>query len=600
MTIPFHPLANLFPLIDGAAAVELTADIRQNGVREPLVVHESMFLDGRNRYLRAIDAEIIADSMTLGDLQKAGIPIRFFDPETEGDPLAFVLSLNLHRRHLSESQREMIAAEIATMRQGRPSEWDKDREDKPANRPDLSQADAAELLSVSERNVRRARAVLDHGTPELVEAVKSDRLAVSAAAEVAKLSPADQLDVLRSVPSHLVARVAKERVGNGARSVNAGRIEPSDSLDFFPTPPWATRALIETVLGDRSEEFAALTVWEPACGEGHISGVLEEYFGTVIATDIFDYSQDGRSPPSWRGKLDFLGTDSTVDDMAESEEPDWIISNWPFSGEIDRALACTLRALPLARKGVAAFVRTQWLEGSARYRELFRPNPPTLVAQFVERVPLHKGRWEPDGDTLAQYCWLIWLKDELGPTGMFWIPPGQRSLCADERDVARFTARPVMPTPADLRVSNSDAPQGAAAEGEGDGVTAVVLPQDSQTNATTGNAATVEPSDDSETTAGRESQVDRAGAVGTPDLPHADIAVEHLTKDQQNDIIRAGYLRVPKVTAVELMLHTGLKRSTIEMRAKAMDLADPVNRLNAVNELNRRRAATNQEPTRAA
>jgi hypothetical protein len=554
-----------------------------------------MFLDGRNRYLRAIDAEIIADSMTLGDLQKAGIPIRFFDPETEGDPLAFVLSLNLHRRHLSESQREMIAAEIATMRQGRPSEWDKDREDKPANRPDLSQADAAELLSVSERNVRRARAVLDHGTPELVEAVKSDRLAVSAAAEVAKLSPADQLDVLRSVPSHLVARVAKERVGNGARSVNAGRIEPSDSLDFFPTPPWATRALIETVLGDRSEEFAALTVWEPACGEGHISGVLEEYFGTVIATDIFDYSQDGRSPPSWRGKLDFLGTDSTVDDMAESEEPDWIISNWPFSGEIDRALACTLRALPLARKGVAAFVRTQWLEGSARYRELFRPNPPTLVAQFVERVPLHKGRWEPDGDTLAQYCWLIWLKDELGPTGMFWIPPGQRSLCADERDVARFTARPVMPTPADLRVSQEypRGESGTAREAPGGERTSEEEMRSLQ------QGAQPAPRNDSDAPQGAAAEGE--GVAVTDDaLPHADVPVEQLTKEQQNDIIRAGYLRVPKVTAVELMLHTGLKRSTIEMRAKAMDLADPVNRLNAVNELNRRRAATNQEPTRAA
>jgi hypothetical protein len=347
MTVEFHPLANLFPLIEGNAFDDLVADIKANGLIESILIHEGKILDGRNRYRAAVAAGRFDPATPLNVLaSKWPTSVHFEDfadlQDDGADALTWVLSKNLHRRHLSESQRTMIAAEIATMPQGRPSEWDKDRDDKPANRPDLSQAGAAELLNVSERNVRRGRSVLDHGTPELVEAVKSDRLAVSAAAEVAKLSPADQLDVLRSVPSHLVARVAKERVGNGARSVNAGRIEPSDSLDFFPTPPWATRALIETVLGDRSEEFAALTVWEPACGEGHISGVLEEYFGTVIATDIFDYSQDGRSPPSWRGKLDFLGTDSTVDDMAESEEPDWIISNWPA-----RAIAsCSVRTRP--------------------------------------------------------------------------------------------------------------------------------------------------------------------------------------------------------------------------------------------------------------
>lgn len=588
MTIPFHPLANLFPLIEGKEFDELVADVRENGLLEPIVLLDGQILDGRNRYRAGLEAKVLhaQNSAAILGAWEAGVAVACFekfDRDVSGDPLSWVLSKNLHRRHLSENQRTMIAAEIATMRQGRPSEWDKDREDKPANRRDLSQDEAAELLNVSTRSVQRGRQVIERGAPELVNAVKRDEIAVSAAAEVAKLSPADQLEVLRSVPPHLVAKVAKERVGNGARSVNAGRLEPADSLDFFPTPPWATRALIETVLADRTDSLSVLTVWEPACGEGHISGVLEEYFGTVIATDIFDYSQDGRSAPGWRGKLDFLGTDSTVEDLAESEEPDWIISNWPFSGDIDRALACTLRALPLARIGVAAFVRTQWLEGSERYRELFRPHPPTIFAQFVERVPLHRGRWEPEGDTMSQYCWLVWVKGE-APRVPFWIPPGQRSLCADDRDVERFTARPVLPTPEDLRVTlefpadveapratpgtdvgaggDANAPQGAAAEGEGGVVTVADLPPDD-------------------------------------DLPHADVPVEQLTKDQQNDIIRAGYTRVPKVTAVELMLFTGLKRSTIEMRAKAMDLTDPVNRLNAVNELNRRRAAK-QEPTHAA
>ena len=66
------------------------------------------------------------------------------------------------------------------------------------------------------------------------------------------------------------------------------RLHPADSLDFSPTPPWATRALMHCVmpvLGLR--EFNS--VWEPACGEGHMAEVLREFFAEVIATDVFDY-----------------------------------------------------------------------------------------------------------------------------------------------------------------------------------------------------------------------------------------------------------------------------------------------------------------------
>jgi hypothetical protein len=68
----------------------------------------------------------------------------------------------------------------------------------------------------------------------------------------------------------------------------SSRLQSCDGLDFSPTPPWVTRALIECVmpvLGVR--EFH--TVWEPACGEGHMAEVLREFFAEVTATDIFDY-----------------------------------------------------------------------------------------------------------------------------------------------------------------------------------------------------------------------------------------------------------------------------------------------------------------------
>ena len=79
--------------------------------------------------------------------------------------------------------------------------------------------------------------------------------------------------------------VLRERDGpvNGARAIMGSRQEPDDSLDFFPTPPWATRALIKHVIGDNWRNYS---FWEPACGESHIAYVLEEYF-FIAARRIF-------------------------------------------------------------------------------------------------------------------------------------------------------------------------------------------------------------------------------------------------------------------------------------------------------------------------
>ena len=66
---------------------------------------------------------------------------------------------------------------------------------------------------------------------------------------------------------------------SGGTSVMARRHEALDSLDYFPTPPWATRALFEII----GEDGRDLVCWEPACGQGHMADVLREYFGAVIA-----------------------------------------------------------------------------------------------------------------------------------------------------------------------------------------------------------------------------------------------------------------------------------------------------------------------------
>lgn len=215
---------------------------------------------------------------------------------------------------------------------------------------------------------------------------------------------------------------------NGARAIMGSRLEPDDSLDYFPTPPWASRALIEHVLpqveffrGDIRKQGA----WEPACGEGHIAEVLREYFADVAASDIHDYGYgDGH---------DFLC------DQVQFCRTDWIITNPPFG---EKTEAFVLRAIDDARIGVAMFVRLQWLETIGRYERLFKDRPPTLIAFFTERVNLCKGRWDPDGGTATAYIWLVWVKGA-SPRAPFWIPPGRREALTRPDDVERFTAQPV-------------------------------------------------------------------------------------------------------------------------------------------------------------
>lgn len=221
------------------------------------------------------------------------------------------------------------------------------------------------------------------------------------------------------------AKIVGGEVVKGARAIMGSRVEPDDSLDYFPTPPWATRALLADVfpalgVGNSRRQSA----WEPACGEGHIAEVLREHFRLVRATDIHDYGYGDIG--------DFLGMDAG--------DADWIITNPPFG---EKTEAFVLRALDLARVGVAMFVRMQWLETIGRYERLFRDRPPTLISFFCERVNLCKGRWDPDGTTATAYIWLVWMRDT-PPRAPFWIPPGRREALSHDDDVARFTARPVL------------------------------------------------------------------------------------------------------------------------------------------------------------
>jgi hypothetical protein len=207
----------------------------------------------------------------------------------------------------------------------------------------------------------------------------------------------------------------------------AQRFEAAESLDNFPTPRWATRALLEEIL-HAGPEFKKLSCWEPACGQGFMATVLNEYFGSVRASDVHSYG--------YGEVYDFLASGLF---QAGSEEAsfDWIITNPPFRlGE-----EFILQALTRARKGVAMLTRTVFLESVGRYERLFKNHPPTCFAQFTERVPMVKGRVDAKASTATGYCWLVWKKPLSAAPTLRWIPPCRRRL---ERD-GDYLGPPVAP-----------------------------------------------------------------------------------------------------------------------------------------------------------
>ena len=198
----WHDYANLFPMLDAAGQDALRADVQQHGVREPVIQFEGRILDGRNRYMAARDLGL-------------DFPVAEFDG-TAAEALAFVLSTNLHRRHLTESQRAAVAAKLANMKQGERTDLEPS-----ANLQKVSQSEAAEMLNVSERSVATAKKVIDQGAPELVDAVERGDASVSAAAEMVTLSVEEQAAAVAEGPKAIKAKAREVREARTAAQPSA-------------------------------------------------------------------------------------------------------------------------------------------------------------------------------------------------------------------------------------------------------------------------------------------------------------------------------------------------------------------------------------------
>lgn len=254
---PVHPAAVVFPLIDGEPFEQLGADIRVNGLREPITLHpDGRLLDGRNR-LRACDV--------------AGVTPLTRTWNGEGSAVAYVVSLNLHRRHLDESQRALVAARIANLPRGA-------NQHSPIGESS-TQSDAAALLNIGKRSVERARDVIARGAPELVKAVERGAISVSAAKQATTLPTSDQQAVVARVDAgerpvdviRDVARAARARDGQSAKG-RPPRVEdqPTERLVTYVTQ--AEKASIERAAAKNLQSisaYARVVLCEAAdeCGE---------------------------------------------------------------------------------------------------------------------------------------------------------------------------------------------------------------------------------------------------------------------------------------------------------------------------------------------
>lgn len=192
---------------------------------------------------------------------------------------------------------------------------------------------------------------------------------------------------------------------NTSSAVMQQRAEAHDSLDDFPTPPWAGRALMEHVIIPQFGPVRDMILSEPACNRGFLLRGLGDYFGVAVKADVHDYGLP----------------DTMVEDFlfpGNGLAAHWTITNPPFR----LAHGFIAKAMELSSVGCAFLVRTSFLEGINRYQSLFGPNPPTFVAQFAERVPMCKGRVDPELASATSYCWMGWVKG-MASLPILWIPP---------------------------------------------------------------------------------------------------------------------------------------------------------------------------------
>ena len=218
MTLELHPLCTLFPRMTGPDFDALLVDVAENGLREPIVLHDGMILDGGNRYRACLTA---------------GVEPRFREFDGE-NIVSFVLSANLHRRHLTPGQQAAIVASATDWARAHAAGSNQyaHKARGPATLPDLSTvADRAAMAGASERTQRMADKVARE-SPGLAREVAAGNVSLPAAVEAIK---AGELSVNQAIapkpaaPKVSEADTLKARIAELEQALTEARDAAADA-----------------------------------------------------------------------------------------------------------------------------------------------------------------------------------------------------------------------------------------------------------------------------------------------------------------------------------------------------------------------------------
>ncbi len=192
----YHPIANIFPLIQGDEFDHLVHSIKTEGLLEPIVIHPDCgsIIDGRNRFRACKEAGVAVKTMEWGG---------------DGDLLQYVVALNVTRRHLNHGTKSLIAGKLAQAKQGQ-------RSDLKNCDPKLTSEQAGRVFGISQKSVKRAKKVLKYGIPALIDSVHSGKIQITTAALIADYSDKEQKKLLKLSPAELTANLnsEEEKVAN--------------------------------------------------------------------------------------------------------------------------------------------------------------------------------------------------------------------------------------------------------------------------------------------------------------------------------------------------------------------------------------------------
>lgn len=187
---------------------------------------------------------------------------------------------------------------------------------------------------------------------------------------------------------------------NGSFKPTAKRFADLDGPDFFPTPAWATHALID------NEKFDG-DIWESACGDGSMSRVLETASTRVVSTDLFERGYG----------------DAGVDFITSLRSSDNIVTNPPYNC----AEGFVRSGLRQAKHKFALLLRLAFLEGANRANTIFTDSPPSRVWVFSERITFYPKDAVVKGTGTTAYAWFVWDKDAPNVTELKWLKPGYKA-----------------------------------------------------------------------------------------------------------------------------------------------------------------------------